>query len=332
MFCPNCGTEITPGSKFCPKCGSQLPTSEEPPMASPQSTIPAPIASPQSTIPAPVGHSAGETAAYTPQQVYSPAQQPQVQTQAAAPATAKAAMVGKRLGIRLLIFAIAFLVAFGVRTAVNALFGDTPTHEPEVPTIEYTVPEVTVPDLPEVEPVVVSYPADAVDANGNPTVYAIEELTGADICAMLDSLGWHWDDEGLIYESGDSSYFFVYGPDDYEYTLADIQALAANGGDSPANFTIAVDASQYASVDDAFSALVPLSNGSATWVGDDSCVALVHGPSSSDDLVVFSTSDSGSAYYVTVFNEAACTQGMLNDFIGSEVGYSPAEIYSLFSE
>ena len=324
MFCPNCGTEYAVGSRFCPKCGCQLPASDE-----------ASAVFSQSTIPSPVEPSAEQSPVYSaPQapQAYSTAQQPQVAPQPAPSATSRAAGIGFRIIRYAVAFAVAFAISFVVRRGVDSLFGDTPKSDPDIPTVELAVPEISVPDLPDIQPVeAVSFPAGAIDSIGNLTVLAVEEMAGEDICAMLDSQGWQWDEDNLLYVRGTSASFFIYGPDDYEFTLPDIQGLSANGGEFPTLFIISVDSADYTSTSDAFSALTPLVVEDIVWLDDNSCVALVYGPSMTKDLVLCTLADSNSFIYFYVFNDAACKQGMVNDFLDSEAGYSPDEIFDAFS-
>ena len=47
-----------------------------------------------------------------------------------------------------------------------------------------------------------AYPAECVDQYGNPTLYALTELSGPDLVGLLDEQGFEWKDDGFVAKKG----------------------------------------------------------------------------------------------------------------------------------
>lgn len=76
MFCPNCGSPVSDGSRFCSNCGAQLPAAAAPQPTPVQETAPQPVWSPE-----PINSQQSDQAQTAQQQDYRQAWQPQAAQQ-----------------------------------------------------------------------------------------------------------------------------------------------------------------------------------------------------------------------------------------------------------
>ena len=173
-------------------------------------------------------------------------------------------------------------------------------------------------------------PAEAFDASGIPTLYALTELDGAQLCDMLVSEAWWWDSDKLWFNSPDDLYYvYAYGPDDYECTYGDLRALSTFGMGEPVEFDIMAAASAYSSTEEALSALVPepVVIDAIEWSDNgQSCIFVFHG--SSEEKSIAEVWYDSPNYVLSVFNPDALAQGMFTRYWGEDVGTSADEIWN----
>ena len=96
------------------------------------------------------------------------------------------------------------------------------------------------------------------DANGNPTLLAITELSGDELCDKLEAKGWQWDDDECWFTSPDGENHFSvfdYNTDSW-LSCSVIRELQAFGAGEPVDYVIRLNADDYPSTSDVVSALV----------------------------------------------------------------------------
>lgn len=105
MFCPNCGSPVSDGSRFCSNCGAQLPAAAAPQPAPVQETAPQPVWNPE-----PVNSQQSDQAQTAWQQDYQQAWQ----QSAGVPVVAKKRSAGKGILIGVGCLALAALIGGGI--------------------------------------------------------------------------------------------------------------------------------------------------------------------------------------------------------------------------
>lgn len=177
-----------------------------------------------------------------------------------------------------------------------------------------------------------TYPAEALDAHGNPTLYAVTELDGAQLSDMLAAAGWRWDTESLMFFVPNvHAALYAFGPDSYEYTYSDISGLSAFGSGSPVQFVILVEAEDYPTTEDALSALVPepLVIEAIEWSDErDTCFFAFHGPSGERSFAMLTHEPDNGTYRLVAFNPEAISQGLFADWLGEDLGTSVDEVWN----
>ena len=175
-------------------------------------------------------------------------------------------------------------------------------------------------------------PSEALDANGNPTLPAITELSGAELCDMLVSEGWWWNSDRLWFTSPDGEgHLYAFGLADYEYTYSDLQGLSAFGVGEPVQYYVLVSGGGYSSVEDALSALVPdvITVDAIEWTGDlTACLVAFHGPSTGEAIAEVFFSEESDKYGLIVFNPEAIEQGLFDEWWGDSCGSSVDEVWN----
>lgn len=351
MFCMNCGAQIADGSVFCPKCGASL---SAPTASTDQTQVVAPV-EPTQAIPAAARTQYVPAAVPTPEPVAQPTSQPtQVMPQpvTTAPPTSGASQPSyayqspapapkKKSPLPAIIGAVAALAVVG---GIGMHFlggGSEPEPAPSVPEVtttdttetETTEPEATEPEAtePEVTAPAASFPDECLDALGNPTFYAMSELTGSDLVAVLEGEGWGWNEEKLWFASSDhNDLFYVSGPNDYEYTYDEIGGLSQYGAGEPVVYITVVDDRDYASASDVIGALAEGSTIDAIeWLNDEQTtgVVAVSCPSTGRSIALISYESNTEMYVVDFFNTEAVAQGVVDEWLGDNYGTSVDEIW-----
>lgn len=292
--------------------------------AAPNTPAPAPAYTPapapaQQTIPAP----APVQQAYAPQPTYAPpaptsqqapgyAYQPAASTGApmgAAPA--KKSPIAK-IAIAAVVLALAGFLVFtffgnsgdGGGTSGG---GGTPTPAPTpAPSTDY----------------------DLFDAKGNPTLYSVVELTGAEFTQAIEDEGFSWNSERLWWESSDGNdCVYVSGNNDYEFSRSEIGELDRNASGTSCIYVIVVDDRDYKSSKDAFDKLANIDVVDSEWIDDGLGLAVVSGPSGGNSIVLVNVNDDIGLYVLNVFNEEAVDSGLLEEYLGDDYGSSIAEVW-----
>ena len=169
---------------------------------------------------------------------------------------------------------------------------------------------------------------ECMDSKGNPTVYAVTELSGAQIVGMLEDNDWAWEEDNLWFVSSDrNDAFYVMGANDYEYTYDEIAGLGANSAGEATCFVIVVDDRDYSGIEDCLSKLPPMVVDDVQWIDDDLGMARVYGPSMEENIVLISYKDDPGLYYIDVFNQEAIESGLIDEWLGDNYGRSVDEIW-----
>lgn len=356
MFCSHCGAEVKDGAAFCPKCGAALsapaPATPEPevaPVVEPV-VVPAPVATPEPVqpaesvtpliptdaapavatpapvpepVPAYVSTPAPQPAQYVPQPVSdvpptsgasNPSQPAYVQQPAQgsygyqpgapvapAPAKKKPPVVAIVIGA-----IVALAVIFGIG---GTLFGgDDDDYEPSG-----------------------AYTLDGLDYQGNPTFQAMAGTDGSSLVDTLEGIGWEWSEDKLWFTSSDGNdCFYVFGPNDYEYTYDEIGGLSQYGAGEPVVYITVVDDRDYASASDVIGALAEGSTIDAIeWLNDEQTtgVVAVSCPSTGRSIALISYESNTEMYVVDFFNTEAVAQGVVDEWLGDNYGTSVDEIW-----
>lgn len=168
---------------------------------------------------------------------------------------------------------------------------------------------------------------DLFDSKGNPTIYSILELTGAELAQAVEGQGFSWDSESLWWISSEGNdYIYVYGNDDYEFTRSEITSLSRNGQGKACLYVIVTDEGEYRSVRDALDKLANIDVLDSEWLEDDLGLAVVAGPSGRNNIIL--ASGRNGYYVLNIFNEEAVASGLLEEYLGDDYGSSVAEVWN----
>lgn len=289
MFCSNCGAEAKDGAAFCPKCGSPLTAPQ--PTAPAAQEVPAQPSAPQQSQPAP----------YVPQQPQAGyGYQPGVP---ATPPRKRRPPISAIVIAAITILAVASCIAGG-------MFRGGGSSEPD-------------PGAPV-------FPPPYLDFRGNPTFHAMTVLSGSELNGLLEDEGWDWDDDKLWFISPDGNdVFYVYGPEDYEYTYDDIDGIAPNGAGKPIAYVLALDDRDYASTGNALDNFANYGVEKVEWLGDDESSGLATAVNADGErqLLLINYNDDPGLYVINVFNDEAVAQGMVAEWLGDDYGRSVDEIW-----
>lgn len=343
MFCPNCGQPIADTSRFCTYCGFPIPgaqqavqSADEQPAPSVQPIVPGqPVQEEQPLQVAPPEQTAAYPQPVQEQIPYQQTVQPQIpqyqQTvqpqapqyqqpltyqqaaaasqpqpayqqvpgapqmpgyaQAAAPAEADTVPVTRQTWFKVIVGLVIALVVFGIGSAIynNWIVG-------------------TINGNRGVE---------VLDAEGNPTAYAIMNLSGAELTSALKDMGWTFEEKALLWESEDGNdAYYVFGEDDYEYTEEDIAGMKAGGGSDPCIMTVMLDDYDYDSVEDVNAKICKGTTLDQEIDDDDEAIyKIMESESGKRFFVVISHSGYNGLYRVDIANEAAIESGYAEDFL-----------------
>lgn len=173
---------------------------------------------------------------------------------------------------------------------------------------------------------------DLFDAKGNPTLYAVTELTGSEFAQAIEGQGFSWSSERLWWVSSDGNdCAYVSGNNEYEFTRDEITRLDRNASGTSCLYVIVVDDRDYSSARDAFEKLANITVLDSEWIADDLGLAVVSGPSGRNNMVLINVNDEIGLYILNVFNEEAVASGLLEEYLEEDYGSSVAEVWeSLF--
>ncbi len=192
-------------------------------------------------------------------------------------------------------------------SSVTAPSGNSGTAAPSAPAVHY----------------------DELDAKGNPTLYSVVELSGADLVKAIEDEGFKWSDDKKWWVSSDGNdCFYVSGNNEYEYLRNEITALGANGKGDSCVYIIVVDDRDYSSAEDAFAKLCNIEVLDIEWLDDNLGVAAVKGPSGATDIVLIDYNDEIGLYILNIFNEKAISSGLLAEYTGDDYGDTAAEVWN----
>ena len=157
---------------------------------------------------------------------------------------------------------------------------------------------------------------ECLDRRGDVTVYAISELKGGQLNALLQEQDYAWNERNQIWLKEDGSAALVVCDEKGEHLTADeIASLSAGSSEGAVSYRIVT--SGYNSFKKAFEGLaekVMTCEDVCYW--DDGAVGVVSGPSAGRSLVLVSKSN--DVYAISVFSEEAVAKGLLNKESGTD--------------
>lgn len=363
MICPKCGAAAFDGAKFCESCGSPLTGENPAPAAESAYAAPAPETrqAPQAD-PAPAQAPADPQPAQ-PQAAYQPPvgapEQPGAYDQQAAvppygqqPAAPKTPWYGKTWVIVLfliffwpvgLIFMwmktcpwkkvakIIVTVVIGALVAINIAIGvigcsiavdaidessnRTQSSSQQLPPASSNSNSNT------------SWPSACYDNQGNPSIYAVTELTGEELVEFLPTVGFSWDSStgGFV----NSRYDYVSVDDEYgTLTKSEIRDLQKGGKGSNVSFWLITEG--YSSVSSAIAGLSGGLTAIDTYIDDSEIGAVVlQGPSGTRHLAIVSLDD--GIISAVVYPETAIAGGLLDAQMEGSYGSTINDVWKNLS-
>ncbi len=168
-----------------------------------------------------------------------------------------------------------------------------------------------------------SWPSDCYDVQGNPSIYAVTELSGADLVEFLPTVGFTWDSStgGFV----NSRYDYVSVDDEFgTLTKSEIEVLARGGAGSNVSFWLITEG--YSSITSAISGLSGGLTVVDTYVEDSEIGACVLKNHSGDRYLAIVSLDDGITSAV-VYPETAIAGGLLDVQMEGSYGSSIAEVW-----
>ena len=161
---------------------------------------------------------------------------------------------------------------------------------------------------------------ECLDRRGDITVYAISELKGGQLNALMQEQDYAWNERNQIWLKEDGSAAVVACNKDGEHLTADEMAKLSSGS-SEAAVSYRIVTSGYNSFKKAFEGLAEkVMTCEDVCYAEDGAVGIVSGPSARRSLVLVSTSN--DVYAVSVFSEDAVAEGLLDKATGQSLGKS----------
>lgn len=178
---------------------------------------------------------------------------------------------------------------------------------------------------------VISFGESHVDDYGNPTVSAVVQQSGSQLCGMLEGEGWTWEDDNHWITSGDDKgHIFFKSVDDSDLDRNEVRNLGTFGGDTPVAFAIVVDDSIYKSAQETLDGLMDMDDVATEWISNDRALVYFKDSSGNDAIVLVMHNDYTNRYHLMVFNSAAIEQGVAEYWIGNDCGTSVDEIWGYY--
>ena len=166
-------------------------------------------------------------------------------------------------------------------------------------------------------------------ANGDqPTLYALTELKGWQLETMLQKLGYQWyPDVNTWVRESDGTYYGMIGTGSI---LTDEQIAKGDLGGAGLDAYHVLVVKGFSSARDALNQMGQVVVEDATFTDDGtSALAVVHGPSMSEYLVMVQPSeDDGQDYYSFImFPQETVASGQFSTFVGSDMGTTIPEVW-----
>ena len=172
---------------------------------------------------------------------------------------------------------------------------------------------------------------ECLDEFGNPTAYAISELSGADLVRLLESQGFVYNEKETGYENADGTFFGVIDEDFEGLTPSEIEALGNDGGTEPILYLLRT--AQYKTGREVVKGTVKCVTEDVDMVDDNRGFAVVYGPSMREYLMTVAHSEDDGVFTVSWFSNDAIASGLFNKVTnygtdgGEDVGSSVSEVW-----
>jgi len=167
---------------------------------------------------------------------------------------------------------------------------------------------------------------ECLDRRGDVTVYAISELKGGQLNALLQEQDYSWNERNQMWVKEDGSAAVVALDEKGEHLTADeMAALAQGSAEQKVSYRIVT--SGYNSVKKVFDGLAGkvMTCEDVCYV-EDGAVGIVSAASARRSLVLVAKSN--NVYTVTIMGEDAVAQGLLDNAAGKNVGTSIDEAFA----
>lgn len=166
---------------------------------------------------------------------------------------------------------------------------------------------------------------ECTDRRGDLTAYAVTELTGAELQALLQQQGYVWSTRNQLWTNEEgSAAVVVLGPEGQTLPDEQIGQLSAGGEEAGASYRLV--SGSYTNAQRAFEELVgDVMTCEDVVFADQSGVAVATGPSGRRVLVLVGMDDGAAC--VSVFGEGAVEAGLLDAVAGHELGATLPEAY-----
>ena len=162
------------------------------------------------------------------------------------------------------------------------------------------------------------------DAEWNPTMYSLLELSGAEMQDLLDDYNFSWDKTINAWTASDGSQFGVYDASGLIDKDA-IEVLPKGAAGQSAAFGLTVEG--YATPGKALTALTGDVVTEDLYSGDDDVAfAVVYGPSMVRHLVAVTETDSNEQTFL-VFTEESIANGVFESIVGVNAGSTMDEVW-----
>lgn len=161
------------------------------------------------------------------------------------------------------------------------------------------------------------------DAEWNPTVYSLLELSGAEMQDLLDEYNFSWDKTVNAWTASDGSQFGAYSSEGLIGKDA-IATLPKGADGQPIAFGLTAEG--YATPTEAFNALTGELVTEDMYGDDDVFFSVVYGPSMVRHLVAVTETDSDEQTFL-IFTEESIAQGVFESIVGVNVGATMDEAW-----
>ena len=154
------------------------------------------------------------------------------------------------------------------------------------------------------------------DAEYNPTLFSIVELTGAEMQDLLDSYNFQWDDDYTGWVAADGS---LYGATDIEGALGKSALAAFPKGAAGQPVVLVLTVEGYDTPTEAFNGLTKDIVTEDMCGDDDVFFGIVYGSPMVRYLVAVTETDDGEQTFL-LFTEESISSGLFEDIIGVNAG------------
>jgi len=243
--------------------------------------------------------------------------------------------------VKILIGAVALAAVIRIGVSVAGLFFSAEKPEPpaieaietdpsEIEQIIQDIDDMTVDDPAPVEkPQTTITPSSSeyLESHSYPTLLAFMELSGSELSDLVTSNDYFFysSDGTEVYAKSDGTIVFNAITKDGQVDENGFRRMSVGGRDECAVFVVVLEG--FNSVEEVLSGVANCPITESKMIGDKEIVALVHGPSMIEYLVVISDVEDGD-YEIDLYSPDAIELGFFDAVNGGSYGSTPGEVYS----